>query len=364
MKVIHISPSYFDSSSIIGGGERYTYELAYNMAEKVCTKLISFSDKRISYKKGNLSIEIYPIICLIKGKKINPLSLFFLKDLIDADVVHIHQVYTFVSDIACLFARTLGKKVFVTDHGGGGDFVLSNKLPVFKSYTKVFAQSEFAIKPLDTKLKEKAIAIKGGINLDRFNPGCVPVHKENVVLCVGRLLPHKGINYVIEAFKELNLTGFKLLIIGKVYHQEYYSLLKELASNLPVIFVHNATDEDLLHYYRISKVNILASVHTNIYNQYTPIPELMGLTLLESQACGTPVICTDAGAMSEFVLNDKTGFIVHQNSVQCLKDAMCHILTKSDKDYKEMQHNCLEWIRQFDWHNVSSQLLKNYENSN
>lgn len=42
------------------------------------------------------------------------------------------------------------------------------------------------------------------------------------------------------------------------------------------------------------------------------MPELMGFTLLESQASGTPAICTDAGAMAEFIDHERTGLVVAQ----------------------------------------------------
>jgi len=42
-----------------------------------------------------------------------------------------------------------------------------------------------------------------------------------------------------------------------------------------------------------------------------PAPELMGLVLLESMACGTPVLCSTTGGMPEFVRSGQTGFIYH-----------------------------------------------------
>jgi hypothetical protein len=42
MKVVHITPTYFDESSIIGGGERYPTELASWMSKVVDTTLVSF----------------------------------------------------------------------------------------------------------------------------------------------------------------------------------------------------------------------------------------------------------------------------------------------------------------------------------
>ena len=43
MRVVHITPTYFADSSIIGGGERYVSELSAWMARRVPTTLVTFS---------------------------------------------------------------------------------------------------------------------------------------------------------------------------------------------------------------------------------------------------------------------------------------------------------------------------------
>ena len=59
MKVVHVTPTYFDDASLIGGGERYVTELALKMAQVVDTTLVSFSNERKSYIQDNLKIENY-----------------------------------------------------------------------------------------------------------------------------------------------------------------------------------------------------------------------------------------------------------------------------------------------------------------
>ncbi|MFM5887768.1 MAG: glycosyltransferase, partial [Dolichospermum sp.] len=113
-----------------------------------------------------------------------------------------------------------------------------------------------------------------------------------------------------------------LKIVGKIYSEEFYEYLKNLSDGINLEFLHNTSDDDLLNEYRTAMITVLPSVHTNCYGNYTPVPELMGFTLLESQACGTPVICTDAGAMHEFVDNGKTGFVVKQNSGEAISTAL------------------------------------------
>ncbi|HEY9810713.1 MAG TPA: glycosyltransferase family 4 protein [Halomicronema sp.] len=360
MKIVHITPTYFDESSIIGGGERYPTELAFWMANMADTTLVSFSDKRLSYCVGNLKIETYPVKHFIHGNKVNPLSLRYLGAIKGADIVHIHHINTLVSDLACLTASLLGKRVFVTDYGGGGSLVLNQKLPIFKRYYQAITYSSFGLQHLPKILQKKAILIKGGIDIEKFCPAN-SLEKEKKILYVGRILPHKGINYLIDAFRLLNRLDYKLKIVGRVYDEGFYYELKLLGEGWPVEFIHDADDERILHEYRTAMVTVLPSVHTNCYGNYTPIPELMGFTLLESQACGTPVICTDAGAMSEFVDHTRTGFVVEQNSPEAIADAIGKFMGLSLSEYLEYQSRCCEWIKPLSWSAVVDKHLNIYQ---
>lgn len=360
MKIVYVTPTYFDDSSLIGGGERYATELASNMARVADTTLVSFSSKRKSYSIGKLKIEIYPVKRLIYGNKLNPLSFRYLKSVAVADIVHIHHINTIVSDLGCLTAQLLGKRSFVTEHGGGGSLVLNGKLPVFSCYRNAIAQSKFVLDFLPPTLQKKAVVIKGGVDPEKFCPD-PSLQRENKILYVGRILPHKGINYLIDAFRILNRPDYKLTIVGRIYSESYYQELKHLASKLPVEFIVDADDRRVLHEYRTALVTVLPSVHTTCYGDYTPVPELMGFTLLESQACGTPAICTDAGAMHEFVDAGKTGFVVKQNSGEAIADALRQFVTLSAAEHQAYQDRCRRWIEPLSWSTVVRKHLEIYQ---
>lgn len=366
MKVVHITPTYFAHSSIIGGGERYPTELASWMSRFVDTTLVSFSSNRQRYYQDNLKIEIYPVKHFIRGNKVNPLSFCYLNSILKADVVHIHNANTLVSDLGCIAASLLGKNIFVTDYGGGGDFVLNQKLPILRGYRNAIAYSEFGLNFIPNELKKKAVLIKGGIDTDKFSPD-TSLKKEKKILYVGRILPHKGINYLIAAFKLLNRSDYKLKILGRAYSERFYQDLLQMADGLAIEFVHNADDQQLLHEYRTAMVTVLPSVYENCYGGYTPVPELMGFTLLESQACGTPAICTDAGAMHEFLEAGRTGLVVQQNSGEAIASALEQVIdlfsNLSSSGYKQYQNNCREWVKHLGWTSVVEKHLALYQDS-
>lgn len=362
MKVVHITPTYFDDSSVIGGGERYPTELASWMSESVDTTLVSFSSRRKFYRKNNLKVEVYPVKKFIHGNRVNPLSFRYLRSILNVDVIHVHHIHTVVSDMACLIASCIGKRTFVTDYGGGGSLALNRKLPVFQAYQNAFAYSRFGFNFLPAALKEKAVLIKGGIDTQRFRPDDSQ-RREAKILYVGRIMPHKGINYLIDGLRILNRPDYMLRIIGRVYDEDYYRHIKKMAAGLPVDFVHDADDERLIDEYRTALVTVLPSVHTSYNGNYTPVPELMGFTLLESQACGTPVICTDAGAMYEFVADGQTGYVVEQNSGDAIAVALNRFINLSPARYSEYRGRCREWAMPFDWTSIVREHLRVYEDT-
>src|SRR6185437_5215459 len=119
-----------------------------------------------------------------------------------------------------------------------------------------------------TEFRDKWHIIYAGIDVDRFRPGDGP---RAGVLSVGRLLPHKGANYVIEAIRpEVPLT-----VVGRRYEERYCELLTELSRGKKVTIVTEATDADVLRCYQTSQVMVFASVNKTIYGHESGLPELL-----------------------------------------------------------------------------------------
>lgn len=363
MRVVHITPTYFDVSSTIGGGERYVTDLALWMSKKVFTTLVTFSLKRSSYFYNDLKVEVYPVRFFIRNHKVNPLQFRYLRNIFNADIVHVHFLNTLVSDLSCLLAAFLKKPVFVTDYGSGSYRALNQILPLFKCYHRAIAYSEFGIKQLPEILRKKVSLIKGGIDTTKFRPSS-SVPKQNKILFVGRVLPHKGINYLIEAFRILNNPDYRLVVVGMVHDNRFYNDLRKAAHSLKIEFVHDADDARLIHEYRTAKVTVLPSVYTTVYGDYLPAPELMGLALLESQACGTPVIASDVGGLPEYVVSEQTGFVVKKNSAEGIACGLRKIIQMSETKYRQSQIRCRNWVEQFNWAEVVMEHIKLYSGEN
>ncbi len=353
-RVLHIAPSYFSDRSYIGGGERYAMNLAEAVSAHVETVLVSFGDKRHSFRQGSLKVEVYPALGLMDGLAWDPISYDFLRELRDTDVVHCYQYKTIVTNLAILAGAILRKRIFVTDLAGVG-YHFADMFPLADFVDGFLPISAYSAKTLP-QFKRTEI-IYGGVD-EHFVDGDVEDEQQRnrQALFVGRLLPHKGINYLIEG-----LDGdMPLEVIGRVYHDDYFKLLQQLARGKSVEFVTDAPDEKLIKAYRQSLVTVLPSVYVDVYGNRQEMPELLGLVMLESMASGTPVICTDVGGMPEFVVEGKTGFVVPPNNPQALRERVAYLFNNPEIALSMGREGKRKVSEQFTWDVVARRCLTAY----
>src|SRR5262245_18403015 len=120
MKVVHIVPALFGPAGVVGGAERYALELARQMADRVPTTLVTFGERASDEQVGALQVRTLGNPWLVRGQRRHPYRLDALREIQRADVVHCHQHHVLVSSVAAAWCRLTGKRVFVSDLGGGG----------------------------------------------------------------------------------------------------------------------------------------------------------------------------------------------------------------------------------------------------
>ncbi len=316
--VLQLAPIPFAEQAVVGGGERYPTELSRAMSRYVPTTLVSFDRKGSLRREGNLTIRVYPVIRYVDNKRVNPLSPWFLRELPGASVVHCHQYQTLMTNMAVLFGSMLGKRTFATDHGGGGRNY-SRRLRIGERLTAFLPVSANSA-GLFPDLASKTTIIGSGIDPERFKPA--DVERRRSVLYVGRIMPHKGIDYLIQAVR----PDTPLKVIGRVYHQGYFQHLQRLSEGKQVTFVNDADDDQIVREYSSATVSVLPTVYRSWDGVTHKQPELLGISLLEAMGCETPVVCTNVGGMPEAVVEGETGFVVPPNDPEALSDRLYRLL--------------------------------------
>lgn len=350
VRVIHITPAHFGAGGIYGGGERYAVELARAMSELADTTLVTFGEKRHTLHENNLRIEVYRAARYVNGVPFDPLSYGYLPQLLRGDIIHCHQIKTMTTINAIVAGAILRRRVFVTDLGGGPSR-LADGIDVGAYIYGHLAISGFAARA--TRIGKRSSVIYGGVD----EPNDV-MHRNvrRAVLFVGRLLPHKGIDYLIEAVP----PNVPLRIVGRAYDLNYIEDLQRLSRHKNVTFITDATDADILQEYRQAFVTVLPSVYEDRYGNKYDRPELLGLVLLESMVNGTPVICTDVGGMPEFVTQGVTGFVVPPNDPVALRERILYFLEYPDAVERFGRQGRENVLRQYTWRHVAERCLHAY----
>src|SRR5262249_6590747 len=157
-----------------------------------------------------------------RGSRHNPLSVRILPELLRADVVHCHQQHLLVSSLSALAGRLTGRRVFVTDLGGGG-WDLSAYVSTHRWFPGHPPLRPFTRRVVGPGGPAWAHVHLPGRRHDQFSAG-PRCPKAGGALFGGRLPPAKGIDRVIEALPD----DLPLDVVGRPYDPKYFALLQEL----------------------------------------------------------------------------------------------------------------------------------------
>lgn len=141
------------------------------------------------------------------------------------------------------------------------------------------------------------------------------IPKENLIIVfVGRITQEKGIREVLDAFARLDRTDCDLLVVGASYFGSgaksifEREVIREIEKNPRIHMTGYLTKNDVWKMYAVGNVAVLPSMWE----------EPLGLTMIEAQAAGIPLITTKSGGISETVdsrysiLLDKNADVVNQ----------------------------------------------------
>jgi D-inositol-3-phosphate glycosyltransferase len=180
---------------------------------------------------------------------------------------------------------------------------------------------------------------------------------EHIILQLGRMVPRKGVDNVIQALGSVKNTKkpVKLLIVGGERENleenscpEYARLLniaREYNVVNSVIFAGPKTRNLLKFYYAAADVFIT-----------TPWYEPFGITPLEAMACGRPVIGSNVGGIKHSVANGKTGKLVAPRNPEALAGAITELVNDPGM-LNWMGENAIERVNnQFTWAHVADKV--------
>lgn len=164
--------------------------------------------------------------------------------------------------------------------------------------------------------EQKMQQLGRGVDTDLFHPDrrddeyrrTIAPNGEIVFVCISRLAPEKGFEFLAQAAIKLAKTGlpFRLLIVGgnknAVVENEVHSYFKPISDR--VVFTGMLRGTALARAYAAADVFLHCS-----------ITETFGLVVLESMASGVPVIARDEGGPSETIKHGDSGYLVAPHDI-------------------------------------------------
>jgi glycosyltransferase involved in cell wall biosynthesis len=354
MKVLHVSPLLFGPDGVVGGGERYPLELARAMATLTETRLIAFG-RPAERRVAGLPVRVYKPLRYLGTKGLSPVAPSLVAEIARADVVHCHQMYTFLADQCVLLGRLLGKPVYLTDHAGG-DRNFNRRLGTWQRATGLLLVSRFNAGDF-ASLASKITVIHGGVDPQRFarRPDEADGRRRRA-LYVGRLVPYKGIQYLIEGVR----PDTAVRLAGAAYHDDYATRLRALAAGRNVRFLGPVLGEDLRREFVTASALVLPSVEEDLYGKRYPKSEILGLVLLEAMACETPVVCSAIGGIPELVVDGVTGVLTPPGDAAAVGAAVEGLLDDPAAVRRMGRAGREHVLASFTWRRVAERCLAAY----
>lgn len=170
-----------------------------------------------------------------------------------------------------------------------------------------------------------------------------------VYLFLGRVRPYKGIEELLSAYREAQLSGSVLLVAGEVQEPGYERQVQALAGDDPSVQLRLqfVADDELQLYLRGSDVCVLPYRHVTT----------SGAALL-SFSFGTPIVAPRLGCFVELVGANERGLLYEPDDAAGLREALRRV---RGRDLAGLRRACLAFAEELDWRTVARQHAAMYQ---
>lgn len=276
------------------------------------------------------------------------------------DILHIHAVGpSLFAPLACI----LGMKVVMTNHGPDYERKKWGKLAKITLRTGeklgsrwsegIISISENIGERIREKYHRDVAVIPNGVkpaNIQETEETLKKygLTKQKYILAVGRFVPEKGFHDLIDAFLLLNTKDWKLVIVGKADHEDYYSanLRKKASGNENIILTGFLSGQPLEELFTHAGLFVIPSYY-----------EGLPIVLLEAMSYGLPCLASEIDANKCAGLSEERFFKPGDvfDMVYKMKAFMGRQLSEEEK---KKQRELME--QNYSWDNIAQKTLELY----
>jgi len=382
MRVTQVA-SYFPPP--YGGIESHVYYLSQELVNRghdvtVLTSRSIGSDAAEEVRNGVLVKRLWSPVSFFNFPFMPTLLYKALRE--ETDIFHGHINSPMIVESATIGSWLRGVPLVITYHAdivpedvGLENLVLARSLSWF--YENLF-------KSLDAKVASRIVAttsayaessefladylnkvriVPNGVDLDRFRPGLdisgvrerLGLKDERIIFFAGRLVPYKGLEYLLEAFSALceRRNDLRLVLLGTG------PLIADLRRRVRVMhlgemvrFIASVSEEELPRFYAASDVVVMPSRSRS---------EGFCISALQGMACGKPIVATRVGGVPFLVRDEKTGILVEPKDWRQLFSAISRILENPALAARMGRAGRRRAERFFSWSRVAEMIDRIYE---
>ena len=277
------------------------------------------------------------------------------------DLIHFH---TEGPCILCWLPRLFGKKIVVTIHGLdhmrqkwgrlASAYIMQGEKAAARHAHSIIVLSNGVRDYFSEKYRRETVLIPNGIDPAEIKPACeitkqFGLSSREYILFLGRLVPEKGIHYLIKAYQMLQ-TDKKLVIVGRTsdtddYVKQLYDMAGQSSSIIFTGFQQGLVAEEL---------------YSNAYLYVLPSDlEGMPLTLLEAMNYGCCCVTSDIGECVDVM--DGCGFSFPHGNVEALRETLQDLCDHPDKVEAHRDEAKKVISSKYTWQDITTQTDKLYK---
>jgi glycosyltransferase involved in cell wall biosynthesis len=318
-------------------------------------------------------VEYLPAVFRIGNAPLTPGLVLGLRGF---DLIHLHYPYIFGAELTVAAAKLYKIPLCITYHNDlqakglrGTLFQLYSQLNqrlILGAGTRLVVTSEdYAAnsKFAKTAPKTTSYVVPNGVDTEQFQPnqaasntvftnlGIAP--ETPLVLFVGGLdSAHyfKGVSVLIDALSYLE--NAHAVIVGEGDLRSSYELQAQAAAKGRVHFAGKVPLSDLIALYQTATVTVLPS---------TTQGEAFGMVLIESMACGTPVVASDLPGVRTVVNNGVDGLLVAAGDAKRLAGALAHFTDDTAATRVMGERGRAKVNRTYAWPHIGDRLEQLYQ---
>lgn len=278
----------------------------------------------------------------------------------DYDVVHFHAEGP---AFMCWLPKLFGKRILVTVHGLdhqrakwgklAQNYILLGEKSAVKYADDIIVLSENIRRYFQDTYGRNTRFIPNGVNRPQNCPAEVirselGLEKDSYILFLGRIVPEKGLCYLIEAFKEVK-TDKRLVIAGGSSDMDAF--MSEL--------MQTAAEDERILFTGFVQGQMLEELYSNAYVYTLPSDlEGMPISLLEAMSYGNCCVVSDIPECTEVV--EDVGVVFRRGSVEDLKTKLQMLCDNVDMvaGYKAAAADFI--CKKYNWDDIVEKTLQLY----